>query len=863
MKNHSYVKTTVLLLLASIFSVKLAMAQQFLELPLWPEKAGVEDYNDALIKVYIPQNGNGTAVIACPGGGYSGLALEKEGTNFASFFNEQGIALIVLKYRLPKGRPDVPLSDARRAIQIVNEHAKEWNVDKNKLGIMGSSAGGHLAATVCTHLTGEVRPAFQILLYPVISMKEGLTHAGSRKSLLGEKPSRRLVKEYSNELHVSAQTPPAFIVVSDDDKTVSPLNSVYYYETLHTNKVPAELHVYPKGGHGWALNNNFAYKKDWSEALKKWLQMQMTAGVAQQSKEDLLPVEKVKLIGDKLIRETPFAYRLVAPAPNHVFNGLNFVDFGRTFGKGNKAIAYAYTQLTVQKDTLFTMEIEHNDDCKVWCNGALVYEKKGDKDIGITRDERSMSMSSSFKMQLKKGSNNLLIKSGTSGKEWCVFIQPPGEKDAVVTGRPAYPAIGLKNTPHVDSSVAALSNWLVIGPFTSGINTEQAPEKELKFGAMYPGLFMPVTWTIPRVEVLGDMIGAKAWGTTYQWNYHNGGVAWAMEQLSELTGEKKYSQWAANFCDFQMEGMPFVNYQVNTLRAYNSANAMVINSRLLDFTLAPSLPLIYRLRKEKSFKNDSVYRYYVNKMMDYARDGQIRSNNLTNYTRTTPEEYTVWVDDMFMGIPFLMQAGLYTKDPQQQKMFMDDAASQVLDFTKHVWDKDARLFMHANYSQRPQVKLPYWSRANGWAIWAMSEVLMALPKDHPKYDTILQLYRDFANSLTRYQSAEGFWHNVINRNDSPVEVSGTAIFTMAMARGVRLGWLDIEKFLPVVEKGWKATASEIEDNGTVHKICVGTMCSEDVNYYMTRPFYDDDTHGSFAVIFAGMEVQKMLDQLKK
>lgn len=576
-----------------------------------------------------------------------------------------------------------------------------------------------------------------------------------------------------------------------------------------------------------------------------------------------LPVEKIKKIGDKLIRETPFAYRLILPAPGQRFNGLAYVDFGRTFGTGQPAVAYAYTQLQVSSDTLFVIQIEHNDACKVWCNGQLVYEKKGEKNIAIKRDERSMAMSDAFKVSLKKGSNDILVKSATQGKEWCVFLQPPSENDAVHQMPRVYPAMGLKQVPHIDAGVAALSNWLVVGPFAPGIDTEQAPEKEFRLGAMYPGLASSVTWTVPKTEVQGDVIGAKAWGTTYQWNYHNGGVAWAMAQLGELTGEEKYHQWAVNFCDFQMEGMSFVDYQVNTLRAYNSANAMVIGSRLLDFTLAPSLPLIYRLRKEKGFKNESVYRSYIDKMMDYARVGQIRSPGYTNYTRTTPEEYTVWVDDMFMGIPFLMQAGLYTTDPQQRKIFFDDAASQILDFSKHVWDPAAQLFMHARYSSRPKVKLPYWSRANGWAIWAMTEVLMALPHEHPKYKAVLQLYREFVNSLIRYQSPEGFWHNVINRNDSPVEVSGTAIFTMAMARGVRLGWLDRKKFTPIVERGWKATASEIDDDGTVHKICVGTMCSEDEQYYMTRPFYDDDTHGSFAVIFAGMEVQKMLDQQKK
>lgn len=571
------------------------------------------------------------------------------------------------------------------------------------------------------------------------------------------------------------------------------------------------------------------------------------------------PVVTVQKIGDKLIRETPFAYKLVLSQENNKFNYLKFVDFGRTFGKGQKAVAYAYTQLSFPKDTVMQVEIEHNDACKIWCNGNLVYEKSGKCEIKIIREERSMEMSSSFNLPLKKGDNNILIKSETSGQEWCVFIQPPSEKGAVLTVAPEYPDIGLENVKNIDKEIAKLTNWLVIGPFTPGIDTVHEPEKEFVFGHTYNGLKEPVTWTIPKIEILGAMIDPAPWGTTYQWNYHNGGVAWAMQQLTELTGEEKYNQWAINFCDYQMEGMPFVDYQVNKLKAYNSANALVINSTLLDFTLAPSLPLIYRLRKEPEFKNREIYESYIKKMNQYALHGQIRSEGMTNYTRNTPEEFTVWVDDMFMGIPFLMQAGLYADSPQQQKIFFDDAASQVLDFDRHVWDKDAKLYMHANYTSRPEVKLPHWSRANGWAIWAMSDVLMYLPKNHPKYKQILNQYTTFVNSLIKYQSKSGFWHNVIDRSDSPVEVSGTAIFTMAMARGIRYGWLDKKKYTPIVLKGWEAVASEIENDGTVHKICVGTMCSEDVEYYVNRPFYDDDTHGSFAVIFAGIEVQKMMD----
>lgn len=575
-----------------------------------------------------------------------------------------------------------------------------------------------------------------------------------------------------------------------------------------------------------------------------------------------MPVETVKRIGDKLIRETPFAYKLGLMSQSHLFNQLTSVNFGRTFELGKEAVAYAYTQLSYPRDTVINVEIDHNDACKIWCNGQLVYGCEGKKDVRISRAERSMELPFSFQLPLKKGNNDLLVKSATYGKEWCVFLQPPSDKDAVLSTARSFPKMGLMHLKNVDKRVADITDWLVIGPFKGDVNTVHAPEHEFEFGNMYQGLTGNVTWGIPKIEVLGEMIDPEPWGTTYQWNYHNGGVAWAMQQLGELTGEDKYTKWATDFCDFQMEGIPFIDYQVNTLHAYKSANALLINSTLLDFTLAPSLPLLYRLRKEKDFKNREIYQAYIDKMMDYARFGQIRSEGMSNYTRDTPEKYTVWVDDMFMGIPFLIQAGLYSESPELKKAFFDDAANQILDFTKHVWDKEARLYMHANYTSRPDVKLPHWARANGWAIWAMTDVLMALPEDHPKYKAILRQYKTFVNSLIRYQDGKGFWHNVIERLDSPEEVSGTAIFVMTLARGVRYGWLDRKKFTPIVKKGWDAVASEIEDDGTVHKICVGTMCTEDVNYYMDRPFYDNDTHGVFAVIFAGMEVQKMMEQFE-
>jgi rhamnogalacturonyl hydrolase YesR len=576
------------------------------------------------------------------------------------------------------------------------------------------------------------------------------------------------------------------------------------------------------------------------------------------------PLEVVELIGDKLIRETPFSYRLEIAPNSPEFNKVKFVNFGRAFRSDLSAVAYAYTLLESASEMEFEMELEHNDGCKIWLNDQLIYSKDTIRDVHLVFEERSIEMPYKVKLKLKKGANKFLIKSQTNGnKVWCVYMQPPATKGAVLNKSIRYPFFAPASIPDVDKAIAKLTNWLIVGPFEPGLNQAHEPEKAVAFGFMYPGLKKaPVTWTIPRIEVLGNVIEPKEWGTNYQWNYHNGGVAWAMQQLSEASGNPRYNQWATNFCEYHLKGKPFVEYQVKTLNEFESANHYFIQVPLLDFTLAPALPFIHKLITEKDFPMQNDYREFIDRMMKYARHEQIRYPGTNVYTRTTPRQYTTWVDDMFMGIPFLVQASRYAKTPEEKEFFINDAARMVLGFSQFVWNKDANLYMHANYSDQPDLKLPHWSRANGWGIWATTEVLMQLDKKNKYYKPILEQYRKHVNSLARLQAPSGFWYNVLDRPDSPEEVSGTAIFTLAMARGVTHGWLDARKFEPVVMKAWEALKTQIEPDGKVYKICVGTMCSEDVNYYIQRPFYEDDTHGLFAVLFAGIDVHKMMQRKK-
>lgn len=244
---------------------------------LWPNGApnGNGDAQDhAELHVFLPdaKRATGRAVVCCPGGAYAGLAFQHEGTDWAYFFTHQGIALIVLKYRLPHGHVEVPISDAEEAIKTVRRNAKAWHIDPKQVGIMGFSAGGHLASTIATHAKGNAKPDFQILFYPVITMDPSFTHRGSMENLLGKKPRKKDVQEYSNDRQVSRATPRAFIALSDDDDLVLPANGAYYYQECYRHDVPATLHIYPSGGHGWGYRESFLFHMEMLLELKGWLQ---------------------------------------------------------------------------------------------------------------------------------------------------------------------------------------------------------------------------------------------------------------------------------------------------------------------------------------------------------------------------------------------------------------------------------------------------------------------------------------------------------------------------------------------------------------------------------------------------------------
>ena len=285
----------------AVMMITTTLAAQDITLKVWPNGAPndngmkepeekydgvrVRNVSEAEMYVYLPEKekNTGAALVICPGGAYRIEAMDHEGFDIAGFLKEKGLAGIVLKYRLPYGHHEIPSCDARQALRIVRQNAKEWGIDPGKVGIAGSSAGGHLASTVGTVFdTGKTestcpleqqscRPDFMLLLYPVISFDEEFGHMGSRQNLIGEGHNKELVRKYSNELNVSAETPPAFLVLADNDKAVPPRNSIEFYTALKKYDIPAEMHIFQKGGHGFGIRKSGIPADNWPNLFYTWL----------------------------------------------------------------------------------------------------------------------------------------------------------------------------------------------------------------------------------------------------------------------------------------------------------------------------------------------------------------------------------------------------------------------------------------------------------------------------------------------------------------------------------------------------------------------------------------------------------------
>ncbi|MFW9943322.1 MAG: glycoside hydrolase family 105 protein [Candidatus Thorarchaeota archaeon] len=331
-----------------------------------------------------------------------------------------------------------------------------------------------------------------------------------------------------------------------------------------------------------------------------------------------------------------------------------------------------------------------------------------------------------------------------------------------------------------------------------------------------------------------------------EWKYWNGVLNIAMLELSKITAEEKYKQYSIKNYQFVFENLDFFKALYKS-GIENTGMEKFFEMRMLDDCGAMGAGLIevYWINKEKR------YREYIDKVANYIMKEEHRLEDGT-LARLGPYEKTVWLDDLYMSIPFIARYGKLTGDIK----YFQFATKQVIQFTKYLYDEYMGLYFHCYYDNIKENGVAHWGRANGWSIMAQANLLDVIPKDYPERDTLLDIYRQQIIGLSRYQSESGLWHQILDKTDSYLETSCSAMFTYAIAKGVNEGWLE-EDFKTVALKGWEGIKTKIQLDGQVKDICVGTWIQNDLVFYYKRPTELNDIHGLGAVILAGVEILKL------
>lgn len=331
-----------------------------------------------------------------------------------------------------------------------------------------------------------------------------------------------------------------------------------------------------------------------------------------------------------------------------------------------------------------------------------------------------------------------------------------------------------------------------------------------------------------------------------EWNYWNGVLNLAMLELSKITDEQKYKQFSIRNYQFVFENLEFFeNMYKSGIR--NTGMDRFFQMKMLDDcgAMGAGLLEVYQMDKQKKYLG------YIDKTANYILNQQDRLEDST-LARTDPYSKTVWLDDLYMSVPFLARYGKLTNDMK----YFQFASKQVKQFTEHLYDPKTNLYFHGYFDNFKENGVAHWGRANGWSIVAQVNLLDALPENYKERDTLLAIYRQQIIGLARYQSESGLWHQILDKPDSYLETSCSAMFTYAIAKGINEGWLD-ERFKSIALSGWEGIKTKIQSDGQVRDICIGTGIANDLVFYYKRPTVLNDIHGLGAVILAGVEILKM------
>ena len=576
----------------------------------------------------------------------------------------------------------------------------------------------------------------------------------------------------------------------------------------------------------------------------------LTAIVSAQYNADS-PIEFSKRVADKIIRETSFEFQITQQKPSEAIQSINF---GFEFPGENSGVAYAISYINSKSECEIKLGISHASPLKVWLNDKSVYSSSDniDKYSEIAYD--IYSFPKEIVARLDGGENKIFVKSILGKKSNSVHLALLDQNNLIKNN------LSFSLSP-LNKKLETDQKWLLVGPFESHevpsdnlLETVFPPENGFNnyYGKADPFL----NWQLPKTRLIIKDVMKPEYSfqqhSYFEWHYSNGQTMLAFALLAQASKETRYLEHVKKYCMTTIREYDYFRYQYYAMNEKTGFNYRIYRKSMLDDSSAPVLPFI------ELYNNGDLpeSKFIIDIMADYISNGQTRLRDAT-LCRPEPEQNTIWADDLFMGVPFLLR---YAKMTDNNKYF-DDAGKQVINFFKYLFDEKLGISFHAWYDQKQKNSIAHWGRANGWMVWAVSEALLHLPKSNKAYNRILGIYKKQMEGLIRYQSKSGLWHQVLDEPDSYEETSCTAMFVIALSRGLRNGWLD-QKYKENLLRAWEAIKTKIGPDGTVTGICQGTGIGDNLEFYLKRKTPPHDPRGLGAVITAGIEIQLLLDQNK-
>ena len=551
------------------------------------------------------------------------------------------------------------------------------------------------------------------------------------------------------------------------------------------------------------------------------------------------PEQAARSIISRVMRETSFEFQSVPLKPTL---DIQVLDFGGMFGQSQDGVAFALSSVRTEKDTTIAFGLSRDLPLIIRLNGKRVYSANNPvifkfHEIGY----EIFQFNDTVRLSLKKGSNSILVKANLGAGRNVVYLRELAKPGAKLASR-----FDLAFEDPVPKGIL----WAFIGVFKAAgsdqLTDELPPEAAYKRTYSFDG--SELAWRFPSQPMVQEFKikpdAAYRRESYAEWQYPNGTVMLSLLDFASAAKDTTVSSFVRSYCAFTIDNLELFRKQYQVLHAFRGMNHKLIRRGMLDDTGAPALPFVELFLET----HNGRFLPLIDDIAQYVSTGQVRlkDGTLCRYEKTPG---TVWADDLFMAAPYLVRMGAVTGEAR----YFDDAAKQVVMFNKYLQDQQTGLYRHGWSDREKRQSAVAWGRANGWVVWATSEVLRFLPALHPLRDQIVGIYRHHLEAIAAYQAPSGLWHQVLDLPDSYEETSCTAMYLIGMARGLRMGILD-SSFVRSMNSAWLGLQTRISSDGVVKDICRGTEMSDDPEYYFNRERFDNDPRGLGAVITACVEM---------